>query len=523
MLSFLSLTFLSLTEDPLSSDTDYQSKFPESEGEPDIDTRVEKCQEMRDDQDEIVTEKLESLDSSDNEEMLFWTQAATELEACEVDGDDPLVRDVNEKSKIDESAGKNSTFDLNQSWDTEADDFIDQLLITGAEGETISSSPDPLPNTSVTTPNTWDTLPNPSLRIQPDVPTSSSKTVQSTSQGTVCTKTTADICTSAGDRCPTPPLPPPTTQSSLSKQRAHNIRSTLRRSPRRPPSWRLAKEDIRSTPPLSPLTGEEKQSPLQGVGASSSQTGLAGVSRGQSSYGKDISRVPSIQGCAINKEKISPQPMMASYRADASDAARGLAVYTRGGAHIPSTVHNTFPVASNLSNSCGHAQSADSAVSSTGISSTSSGQSSRKGYTNVISRHAHSTHTVPQTLNCAREMNLPSKSSTLNLQDITGNYRTTSSVCADHRPLSKPMLQTTTSYNLHHSKLSPAMYKSTNSLNATQQQVKGNYQPTPVICVRPVTSSAVHQCTEAEIERKRNLARSKLQAKKIASLRNCHH
>ena len=471
---------------------------------------------MRDNYDEIATEKLESFDSSDNEEMLFWTQAATELEACETEGDDPLLRDANE---IDESAGKNSTLDLNQAWDTEADDFIDQLLITGAEGETISSSPDPLPDTSVPTPNTCNALSNPSVNIQPDVPTSSSKGVQTTSQTTVCAKMTADICTSAGDRCPTPPLPPTASQSSLSKQRAHSVRSTLRRSPRRPPSWRLAKEDIRSTPPLSPLTGEEKQSPFQGVGASSSQTGLAGVSRGQNSY----RRVPSIQGCAINKEKISPQPMMASYQADASDAARGLAVYTRGGTHIPSTVHNTCPVASNLSNSRGHAQSADSAVSSTAISSTSSGQCSRKGYTNVISRHAHSTHTVPQTLNCAREMNLPSKSSTLNLQDITGNYRTTSSVCADHRPLSKPMLQTTTSYNLHHSKLSPAMYKSTNSLNATQQQVKGNYQPTPVICVRPVTSSAVHQCTEAEIERKRNLARSKLQAKKIASLRNCHH
>ena len=481
----LTCTSLSLTEDPLSSDADYQSKFAESGSESNIDTRVEKYyHEMKDDQDEVAIEKLESLDSSDNEEMLFWTQAATELESCEAKGDDPLLREANEKAKIDESSGTNSTFDLHQAWDTEADDFIDQLLITGAEGETISSSPDPLPDTSVPTPNTLNALPDPSIRMQPDIPTSSSKRVQSESQATVCSIVTADICTSAGDRCPTPPLPLTTAQSSLSKQRANSIRSTLRRSPRRPPSWRLAKEDARSTPPLSPLTGEEKQSPLQLVGASSSLTGLATVCRGQSSYGKDNLRMPSVvnvcssgigsvhntQGCAprVDKEKISPhvQPIMASHRTD------------------------------------------------------SSWQSSR-GYT---SGQVCSTQTVPHTLICAQEKNSPlKKSANLDHKYTTGNQRT-SSVGADHQPLSKPILQPTMSYNLQHSNILPA--KLTTSLNTTRQQVKGNYHPTPAINVRPVTSSAVssvHQCSQAEIDRKRNLARSKLQAKKIASLRNSHH
>ena len=493
---------------------------------------------MKDDQDEIATEKLESLDSSDNEEMLFWTQAATELEGCEVEGDDPLLRDANEKAKTDELSGTNSTFDLNQAWDTEADDFIDQLLITGAEGETISSSPDPLPDTSVPTPNTRNSLPNPSIQMQPDIPTSNSKRVQSVSQATVCSIMTTDIRTSAGDRCPTPPLPLTAAQSSLSKQRANSVRSTLRRSPRRPPSWRLAKEDARSTPPLSPLTGEEKQSPLQLVGASSSQTGLATVCRGQSSYGKDNLRIPSVnvcssgtgsvhntQGCAlrVDKEKISPQPIIASHRTDSSDAATRPTVYSRGSAHVPSTVHNTRPVASGLSNSRWHTQSADSAVSSTGISSTSSWQSSR-GYT---SGQFYSTQTVPHTLDCAQGKNSPSKkSANLDHKYTTGNYQTVSSVGADYRPLAKPILQPTTSCSLQQSKISPATYKLTSSLNTTQQQVKGNYQPTPAINVRPVTSStvtSVHQCSQAEIERKRNLARSKLQAKKIASLCSCHH
>ena len=521
---------------------------------------------MKDDQDEIAIEKLESLDSSDNEEMLFWTQAATELESCEAKGDDPLLRDANEKAKIDESSGTNSTFDLNQAWDTEADDFIDQLLITGAEGETISSSPDPLPDTSVPIPNICNALPNPSIRMQPDIPTSSSKKVQSVSQATVCSIMTADIRTSAGDRCPTPPLPLTAAQSSLSKQRANSVRSTLRRSPRKPPSWRLTKEDARSTPPLSPLTGEEKQSPLQLVGAFSSQTGLATVSRGQSSYGKDNLRIPSInvcssgtgsvhntrgcalrtlripnvvnvhvysdgtgsvhstQGCAlyVDKEKISPQPIMASHRTDSSDAATRPAVYSRGSVHIPSAVHNnTRPAASGLSNSRGHAQSADSGVSTTGISSSSSWQSSR-GYT---SGQVYSTQTVPHTLDCAQGKNSPSKkSANLDHKYTTGNYERTSSVGADHRPLSKPILQPTMSYNLQYSNILPA--KLTTSSNTTRQQVKGNYHPTPAINVRPVTSStvsSVHQCSQAEIERKRNLARSKLQAKKIASLCSSHH
>ena len=496
---------------------------------------------MKDDQDEIAAEKLESLDSSDNEEMLFWTQAATKLESCEAKGADPLLREANEKAKVNELSGTNSTFDLNLAWDTEADDFIDQLLITGAEGETISSSPDPLPDTSVPTPNTHNALPNPSIRMQPDIPTSSSKKVQNVSQATVCSKMTADIRTGDGDRCPTPLLPLTAAQSSLSKQRAHSVRSTLRRSPRRPPSWRLVKEDAMSTPPLSPLTGEEKQSPLQLVGESSSQTGLATVSRGQSSYGKDNLRTPgavnvhvcnsgtgsvhNTQGCAshVHKEKISPhvQPIMASHRTDSSDAATRPTVYSRGSVHIPSTVHNTRPVASSLSNSRGHAQSADSGVSSTGISSTSFWQSSR-GYT---SGQIYSTQMGPHTLNCALEKTSASKkSASLDHKYTTGNYQRTSSVGADYRLPSKPILQPTTSYNLQYSTISPS--KLTTSSNTTRQQVKGNYHPTPVIDVHPVTSNAVssvHQCSQAEIERKRNLARSKLQAKKIASLSNSHH
>ena len=129
----------------------------------------------------------ESLESSDNEEMLFLAQAATELGYCENDGDNPLQREENERrTQTDESANKNSTVDLNQPWDTKADDFIDQQLIIGAEGETISSSPDPLPDTN--------DPPSTSKGIQSDTPTLRQKCntdcVQSTSETAVCTVTT---------------------------------------------------------------------------------------------------------------------------------------------------------------------------------------------------------------------------------------------------------------------------------------------------------------------------------------------
>ena len=540
-----------LIENPLSSDTGFPSKLPDFNSESNINTKVEKSQEGGDDRDDLVMEKLESLESSDNEEMLFWTQAATELEYCENDEDDPPQRETNEMSKIDESAGKNSSFDLNQAWDTEADDFIDQLLITGAEGETISSSPDPLPDTNAPSKNIniSGILPKTSNGIQPDIPTSrqtSTNSMQCTVQNTVCTMTTTDMrnTDSDSDRCPTPPLPL-TGQSSLSKQQAHNVRSTLCKSPRRPPSWRLAQEDARSTPPLSPLTGEVllgKASPLQEIVAPSCQTSLAEVSRGQTLYWKDNSRMPNVahmcnsetvsilsnaQGSAQNPRKVSPQleNFLSSYQTNNSEVARSLTVKSRDNTRMPSVVQNTRPISSNLSNLHGHAQNADSAVHSASIASSSSGQTWR-GHTNVISRQDLSTHTVPQTQNCVREKDSDSpsnKAAILDHQAIKRNYTTATFVGGDHRTLSKPLLQSTVSCNLQHS---PAAYRSNNSLDITPRQAKGTFQATPVISVHPVARSAIsslHQCSQAEIEHKRNLARSKLQAKKKASLHNCHH
>ena len=63
-------------------------------------------------------DRQESLESSDKEEMLFWTPAATELGCYGNDGDNPLQQEGNEKTQTDESANKNSTFDLNQPLDT---------------------------------------------------------------------------------------------------------------------------------------------------------------------------------------------------------------------------------------------------------------------------------------------------------------------------------------------------------------------------------------------------------------------
>ena len=84
-------------------------------------------------------------------------------------------------------------------WTPEADDFIDQLLITRAEDETVSSSPDPLPDTSDPS-NTCKGIQS-TLRQK-----CSTNCVQSTSQTTVCT---TDICSTDSDRIPPPPPPPP--------------------------------------------------------------------------------------------------------------------------------------------------------------------------------------------------------------------------------------------------------------------------------------------------------------------------
>ena len=481
-------------------------------------------------------EKLESQESSDNEEMLFWTQAATELEYCENDGDYRPQRADNEISKVDESAGKNSTFELNQAWDTEADDFIDQLLITGAEGETISSSPDPLPDTSAPSKNSSisGTLPKTSNTIQSDIPSlgqTGTNNMQGTVQNTVCTVMTVDVRNSDSDRCPTPPLPL-TGHSSLSKQQAHNVRSTLRKSPRRPPSWRLAQEDARSTPPLSPLTGEvtsEKALPLQEIVAPSYQTGLAEVSRGQNSHGKDNSRIPSVVHGTVsgvsNAQGSAQKPSQmfsSSFQTNNSEVTRRLTVCGRDNTRMPSVVHNDRPVSNSRFNLHGRAQNADSAVPCTSVASSPSGESSR-GHISDTSRQVLGTHTVFQTQNCVRKKNSPFKKPViLNHQGIN---RIAAFVGDDHRTLSKPPLQPM-SCNLPHSKVSLAAFRSTNSSDTTQQQVMGNFQSTPVISVNPVASgtvSSLHQCSQAEIERKRNLARLKLQAKKKSSLRDCHH
>ena len=522
-----------MTENPLSSDTDFQSTLPESESESNIDTKVATCQEIREDQDELATEKLESLESSDNEEMLFWTQAATELEHCD-DGDDPAQRHDNEKSG--KSAEKNSTFVLNHAWDTDADDFIDQLLITGAEGETISSSPDSLPDTCTSDPpkkpGTTSSLPSISFGMQskPPVCIVSTKSVPSTSQATVGTVATTDACTTGSDRCPTPPLPLPLTrQSPLSKPQPHDVvRLALRKSPRkRPPSWRLALEDARSTPPLSPLTGEvclDKALPLQDIGAHSSRTGLAEVSREQGLYGKDDNlRTSGVVN--VCKNVTGPSTEMVSYHTgNQSESARRSAVYIRGNVQSTSTVHNPRPV-STATDSHGQSQNADSAVPSTSVASFS------RSYNPAtrISRQVLDTRAECQTHNGVGDKNLSSKESAgiLLHQGNTGNYQIPASVGTDQRSLAKLPLQSTTSCDVQHSKISPSSYKSTMiSSNATQHQVRGSSLTAPVISTHPATSSAtanVHQCSQAEIERKRNLARSKLQAKKKTSFRYCHH
>ena len=77
----------------------------------------------------------------------------------------------------------------------------------------------------------------------------------------------------------------------------HTLRGTLCKSPWRPPSWRLAQEDTRSTPPLSPLTGQsvlEKMSPFQEIVSLSYQSGGADASRGQAVYGRDHVQMPNV-------------------------------------------------------------------------------------------------------------------------------------------------------------------------------------------------------------------------------------
>ena len=527
-------------EIPLPSDTGFQGEpLDDSNSESDFNMKVETSQEIRDGHDELEMDRQESLESSDNEEMLFWTQAATELGYCDNDGDNPLQREENERTQTDESAKKNSAFDLNQPWDTEADDFIDQLLITGAEGETISSSPDPLPDTNDPS--------NTSKDIQSNIRTlrqkCSTDCVQSTSETTVCTVTTTDIHSTDGDRIPTPPLPL-TRQPLCSHSQTRNIRATPRKSPRRPPSWRLAQEDARSTPPLPPLTGEsvlEKIPPFQKFVSPSLK-----ASKGQTVYERDNVhhvQVPNVtrlvagnfsnaRESAHDARKISPQPEITSpsyHPTCTSAAAGGLTVHHyKDNAQMHSAVSNTRPtvelVSSSLSNSCCYTQNADSARHSGCIASFSGGQSSKE-CTSVIYGQPLSTHMVPQTQNCTQAKLSPFKKATvLDHQGIKG---TTMSANIGHRTLSKPLLQSTC--DRQHSIISPPTNRSTDCSNATQQQISGKFQLIPIINARqcrPFISEAVSkecQCSKAEIERKRALARSKLQAKKKASQRNCYH
>ena len=486
----LTISFLSL-ENPLTLETQCQTGSS-LESSSNSRTEIGQYQEMNGDQDVKSTDKGDSLESSDNEEMLFWTQAATELNYGEDHGDNPLQREGNEKAETAMSGSRNATFDPCQPWDTEADDFIDQLLITGAEGETISSSPDPLPDTSEPSKNenTSATLPNVS-DLTMGIPTSSDNGVQTRAQTTVCNNlNSTDLRGRDNDRCPTPPLP--LTERPLhSHQPTNIIKSVLRSSPRRPPPWRLAQEDARSTPPISPLISEspmEKILPLQEVSTPWYQSGSLEMSRGRNVCGKDTPTVVH--------------------------------------------VHNTTPVTSSVSNLQKCAQNAELAHHSSCVTKTTDGQSS-KGYSQVASgvnsKPILCTSTVPKIQHCIQEK-ISSTNKTdiqchvLDQQGMKRNIHLASSVSAGrYRAVSKPIARTD-----QQSRISPSFR--TDSSDITHQMKVTAVTDSDAHRCRPVVTSesAVckpHQirCTQAEIERKRELARLKLQAKKKASLCTTYH
>ena len=475
----LTVSFLSL-ENPLFLETQCQTGSS-LEFSSNSRTEIGQYQEMNGDQDVMSTDKGDSLESSDNEEMLFWTQAATELNYDEDCGDNPLQREENEKAKTAMSGSRNATFDPCQPWDTEADDFIDQLLITGAEVETISSSPDPLPDTSEPSKN----------ENTSGIPTSSDDDVQSRAQTTVCNNlTSTDLRGCDNDRCPTPPLPL-TGRPLHSHQPTNIIKSVLRSSPRRPPPWRLAQEDARSTPPVSPLISEspmEKISPLQEVSTPWYQSGSLETSRGRNVCGKDTPTVVH--------------------------------------------VHDTTPVTSSVSNLQKCAQNAELAHHSSCVTKTTDRQSSKR-YSQVASgvnsKPILCTSTVPKIQHCVQEkISSTNKTDTqchvLDQQGMKRNIHLASSVSAGcYRAVSKPIARTD-----QQSRISPSFR--TDSSDVTHQMKVTAVTDSDAHRCRPVVTSesAVckpHQirCTQAEIERKRELARLKLQAKKKASLCTTYH
>ena len=153
-----------------------------------------------------------------------------------------------------------------------------QLLTTGTEGETISSSPN-LPGISPPAEEVHLKFSNSCLNTHHDLTDSD---VQ------VYSNKAMDSSYHDNDRCPTPPLPLPRPTSVTERvhhHRCHTLNTTYHKSPRRPPAWRLAQEDARSTPPISPFSSDlarvvdsfpqETLSPADQTGASTSNGQVA--------------------------------------------------------------------------------------------------------------------------------------------------------------------------------------------------------------------------------------------------------
>ena len=162
-----------------------------------LDDELETPQEVQDsdNQFDLPAGGGDSLESSDAEDMQFWTQAATELD--DDDDDDDRFRGSFQEGKKTNPVNASMTSDLRQPWvaSTDADDFIDQLLMTGTEGETISSSPN-LPDISP-----------PAEEVHLKSLKSCLNTRQTDSH--VCSNKPMDSSCHDNDRCPTPPLPLP--------------------------------------------------------------------------------------------------------------------------------------------------------------------------------------------------------------------------------------------------------------------------------------------------------------------------
>ena len=207
----------------LSATGSYSTESPEFSCKVRLEDKLEAVADNK--EEDLQTNQSES---SDDEEALFWTQAATELDYGANDRGTPQ----------DHSRAKVEEFDSCEPWisNSDAEEFIDQLLMIENCKERGKPS-----NLSVCC-----------------AKVTSSK-ISSERVNSIGSNVAVRVCRSEvgyhdnNDRCPTPPLPLAQQPMPSHRSQCHKPHSQVHNFHKRPTTFQLTEEDTRLTPPISPL------------------------------------------------------------------------------------------------------------------------------------------------------------------------------------------------------------------------------------------------------------------------------